>query len=121
MDFFLENYAQLQEITDQKDVAPPSVIDYRSLFGLREENPNSPQNTRKPSPSLSKYINLLSSLNDEKGISTHCSVCYENEPVIAFNCGHQTTCAKCSLAILKTTEKCPLCRIQIEFAIKIFK
>jgi len=120
MDFFLENYAQLQEITTDQKI-PEVVFDYHSLFGLREENTDSPQNTPKPSSFLSKYINLLSSLKDEKGISTHCSVCYENEPVIAFNCGHQTTCAKCSLTILKTTEKCPVCRIQIEFAIKIFK
>ena len=39
-----------------------------------------------------------------------CFICMDNKPDSAFDCGHSGVCCVCADTLLKTTQKCPLCR-----------
>lgn len=47
-----------------------------------------------------------------------CVICMENDnEVVMYPCGHFCMCKSCSDQIIKTTNKCPLCRKQITMAV----
>lgn len=48
-----------------------------------------------------------------------CVSCMENSKIVVYNCGHVCYCIKCHNASKATS--CPLCRVAITVAIKIFK
>ena len=45
-----------------------------------------------------------------------CIVCLVNKKIIAFGCGHLSTCSACSQKL----SKCPLCRTKITFSLRVF-
>jgi hypothetical protein len=70
-------------------------------------------------------ITLLKHLEKNYDIKTQdinkkCIICSENQSIIAFSCGHKYTCSKCSCEIVDTNCKCPVCRKEIEFTLRIF-
>lgn len=42
-----------------------------------------------------------------------CVVCWENEAVVLFQCGHKSTCVKCSSVLIGQDSGCPQCRKRI--------
>ena len=42
-----------------------------------------------------------------------CIICMENVPDSVFDCGNKGFCCACADKLLKTTRKCPLCRMTV--------
>ena len=49
-----------------------------------------------------------------------CVVCFEPRTHILVPCGHYCLCGTCSIAILRRTMQCPICRSPFELAMKVF-
>ena len=49
-----------------------------------------------------------------------CTICLENDSIIAFSCGHKYTCSNCSIDIVDNNNLCPYCRKNIDFFLRIF-
>lgn len=55
-----------------------------------------------------------------EGDDKTCSICMANKPCIAFGCGHNITCSRCSLIIYKSDKKCPECRVEIKSILRVY-
>ena len=67
---------------------------------LRSQAANDP-----PVPQQSLHVGTKAGKGEEA-----CFICMDNKPDSAFNCGHSGVCCVCADTLLKTTQRCPLCR-----------
>ncbi len=64
---------------------------------------------------VNRCANPLADLNE-------CVVCFEQikTKIALVPCGHTTVCIDCSTNIIKTSNKCPLCNIQLSGTLRLF-
>merc|ERR1711971_200259 len=69
-----------------------------------------------------QYEEVIERIPDEHIEENQCAICIENKRThAAVPCGHFNLCLRCCEQIRLTTNKCPICRRNIDSFLKIYK
>ena len=73
----------------------------------------------QPKPKTTKVIQPKYVATEAQEGEDACIICMENVPDSVFDCGNKGFCCVCADKILKSTQRCPLCRkIVTSFRVK---